>query len=750
MLARVTPRVVFLSHTSELRRLPAGRSFVDAAESAVSRAGDAVSDMAYFTAQDNTTAQASRDGVLKSDVYVLIAGFRYGTPVRDQPEVSHCELEFAAAGEAGLPRLVFLVGPNAMGPAEMFVDTEHGARQAGFRARLSDSGVTAAIVDSPEQLETAVYQALVELPRARAAAKRVWGIPARSARFVGREGLLGSLRPGVVALHGAGGVGKTAAAIEYAHRHGDDYDVAWWVPAESPELIPTHLAALARALGVDADEHNLARLMGELRARDRWLLVFDNAEDPAALSPYLPGGTGHVIITSRNPDWGALARPVPVPEFDRAESVALLLDRAPGLDAPDAVAGALGDLPLAVAQAAALLGETGWTAARYLELLADRTDAVLGTPPWALAFDRLAEDDPAGLQLLCAVAWLAPEPVPLTLITENTALLPRPLSEVAGDPLAFAATTSRLRSRSLAVVTPDTLQLHRVPAAMLRARGDWTATCVRLLADTVPGNPWDNPSVWPTWRRFLPHVLAATGPDRDAGAVPDDWSWLLDRAASYLHSRGEPQKAVPLLERVHADSLARYGPDDTRALVAANNLALSLDAANYPARARDLHQDTYDRRRRLFGDDDPRTLTSAANLALTLRELGDHDGALALHQDTFARRRRLLGDDDPRTLTTANNLAYTLRAMNRFDEARELYEDTLARRRRSLGDDHPRTLVSMANLAAILRKQGHLTEARDLYTDALARRRATLGDDHPDTTATARSLRAVEAELRDK
>jgi hypothetical protein len=43
------------------------------------------------------------------------------------------------------------------------------------------------------------------------------------------------------------------------------------------------------------------------------------------------------------------------------------------------------------------------------------------------------------------------------------------------------------------------------------------------------------------------------------------------------------------------------------------------------AAARDLDQDTLDRRRRVLGQDHPDTLASAANLAIDLRELGEAD-----------------------------------------------------------------------------------------------------------------------------
>ena len=53
-------------------------------------------------------------------------------------------------------------------------------------------------------------------------------------------------------------------------------------------------------------------------------MVFDNAEDPRALSRFLPDGPGQVLITSRNPGWRGIAATVAVREFTRAESIELL------------------------------------------------------------------------------------------------------------------------------------------------------------------------------------------------------------------------------------------------------------------------------------------------------------------------------------------------------------------------------------------------------------------------------------------
>lgn len=358
------PRRVFVSHTSELRAFPEGRSFVAAIESAIARAGDVVIDMAYFTAHDKSPAQLDREIVFSADVYVLIAGFRYGLPVRGRPEVSYTEHEFECAGEAGIPRLVFLLSEKAEGPAGLFRDTEHGSRQEDFRRRVQDSGVTTTEVFSPDHAETVVLDALTRLPATGSApgrAHRVWGIRARPQDVVGRAAQLTALHSALLlgrpaAVHGMGGIGKTTLVLEYAHRHARDYDIAWWIDAEQPDLIPDRLAALARALRLvdptEAPDTAVARLLGALLTESRWLLVFDNVEDSAVLAPLLPGGDGHVIITSRNPDWDTVAERIEVGEFVRADSVTLLTARVPRLTEAEAdrVAEAAGDLPLVVNQ----------------------------------------------------------------------------------------------------------------------------------------------------------------------------------------------------------------------------------------------------------------------------------------------------------------------------------------------------------------------------------------------------------------
>jgi tetratricopeptide (TPR) repeat protein len=757
---------VFVSRTSELRDFPVGGSYVAAVERAISACGHVVVDMADFPAADQVPAELCWERVRSCDVYVGVLGTRYGAPVRDRDEVSYTELEFDTATAARLPRLVFLLDKTAayVGiPPDELIDHQFGARQEAFRARVRDSGLVAQSFASPDQLRRLVEHALRELAERRRGAGplppgsvlRVWNIPARNRAFTGRDGLLAAVRERLLAgdkavvqaLQGMGGVGKTQLAIEYAHRFAGDYDLAWWVNSDPPGLIGDQFAALGAALGcVQAgagSEMVRAAVLAELRGRDRWLLVFDNAENPADVRLWLPGAGGHVLITSRERHWAEIAAPVEVDVLARSESVTILQGRVTGLSGADAdkLAAQLGDLPLAIAQAAGFIAETSMPAAQYLDLLRIQAGPLLDqvTPgsgyPRSLAAatqliaDQLDRDDPAASQLASLCAFLAPEPVPEDLFTSASGELPAELAARAASPLAWRQTLAHLARQSLARIDQRGLVMHRLAQAILRDRltpAQGTAVRERAEAILAANDPADpgNPVTWPKWARLMPHLLVA---DLATTSNPV-LCWMACNACRYLLARGDARIAYDLASELRQQWRERFGDDDQKTLEATLCLGWALREMGRYAEARDLDQDTLDRRRRVLGEDHPDTLTSANNLANDLHRLRGFQAARDLHQDTLDRRRRVLGEDHPDTLTSASNLANALYMLGRYAEARDLHQDTLDRRRRVLGEDHPNTLTSASNLANDLRSLGEVGVAPD--RDALSRMEpGSTGDD---------------------
>ena len=426
-----------------------------------------------------------------------------------------------------------------------------------------------------------------------------------------------------------------------------------------------------------------------------------------------------------------------------------------GLGAADAdrLAAQLGDLPLAVAQAAGFMAETGMPAAQYLDLLRTQAGKLLDqaapgssyprslAAATRLAADRLDGEDPAAAQLASVCAFLAPEPIPEDLFTSAPGELPGELAARAADPLAWRQTLAHLARQSLARIDQRGLVMHRLTQAILRDRltpeqAAATRACSEaILAAADPGDP-ANPVTWPRWAQLMPHLLAA-----DLAATDSrDLRWMACNACWYLLARGDTRTAHDLAADLRQHWRDRLGDDHENTLAAAHYLAWALRDMGRYAEARELDEDTLARRRRVLGEDHPDTLASASNLAIDLSDLGEYQAARELDEDTLARRRRVLGEDHPDTLSSANNLAIDLRNLGEYQAARELDEDTLARRRRVLGEDHPDTLPSASNLAIDLRNLGEHQAARELDEDTLARRRRVLGEDHPDTLASASNL----------
>ena len=226
----------------------------------------------------------------------------------------------------------------------------------------------------------------------------------------------------------------------------------------------------------------MERLLAELGGRDRWLLIFDNAERPADIADYRPGGAGHVLITSRYPGWGALGGRLEVDVLARAETVALLRGPDPG---PGRGAGRQARRRAGRPAAGRRAGRRAtWSRptchpedylrrfrTRRADLLA-RGD-VLGyhgriDTAWALSLERLRGEDPAAVQLLELAAFLAPEPIPLSLLSDMPSCSPSRCATAAADPDALADTVGALVGYSLARRHPDGFQVHRLVQAVIR------------------------------------------------------------------------------------------------------------------------------------------------------------------------------------------------------------------------------------------------------------------------------------------
>ncbi|MEV6129816.1 FxSxx-COOH system tetratricopeptide repeat protein [Streptomyces violaceusniger] len=648
-------------------------------------------------------------------------------------------------------------------------------------------------------------------PRLPASTPKASNVPPRLPLFTGRDEVLDRIRTTfqsrspVQALHGMGGVGKTQTAAEYCHRFASQYDTVWWLDAEQTVTLDSQLADLAHTLNTVpatmpvADAAQSARQ--HLRTNGRWLLVFDNAEDPDTFRSLLPEGVGHVLITSRDPGWHSAATPMDIGLFARAESRSLLAAYVPKLPQTEAdrLAEALGDLPLALAQAGGLIATSGFSVDTYLKdltatsRLLDRSAPItyqhktLGAAV-RLSSAHLARTDPVASELLRICAFLAPEPIPLdNWITKEGAQLPPSLDCLVGDPVAVADATAAMARLGLVRPQPDGLTIHRLTAAVLRDRTGANATAAHesahehaknLVISVRPDDEGRDPATWHEWASLLPHVMTLsetwTHDDNMRQLSLDATQYLLMRgttsaaydAARALHQRwsadfspdhphlltaetyladilnilGQYRQALAVIENVVELSRNALGDDHEKTLAANTALATTLTDLGQFHEARAIEEDVLRRRRSALGQDHRDTLASGNNLAVTLDALGDHHSARALKEDVLERLHRTLGRNHPDTLTTATNLALTMGDLGEHVQARALLEDIVDRSRKTLGDDHPNTLNTASGLAAALNTLGHHHKAQTLREDVLSRRRRVLGEDHPRTLSSYRDL----------
>ncbi|MEU6810947.1 FxSxx-COOH system tetratricopeptide repeat protein [Streptomyces sp. NPDC046831] len=610
-------------------------------------------------------------------------------------------------------------------------------------------------------------------PRSPHEPPRIWGnVPQRNRNFTGREVLLERLQErlssGVTAvlpeaLHGMGGVGKSQIAIEYVYRHSRDYRLIWWIPSEQENQIVQSLIELGEQMGlqVGSEMSAVPAVLDALRRGEPysdWLLVFDNAENPKQVRKYFPSdGPGRIVVTSRNFQWSTDASSLEVDVFAREESVALLRRRSPQLpdDAVDHLAAALGDLPLAVEQAAVWLAETGMPVQQYLEVYERNfTELMQSEPPgdyplsvaaaWNVSLGRLRETRPDALQLLQVCAFFAPEPIEWDLFSAVRGVsVPPELQSALDDPVKLGRAVREIGRYALARIDhrQNTVQLHRLVQRVLveqmnaQEQATMRHAAHQLLSHADPRNP-QRATYWPRYSALLTHVGAS-----QAIECEEPWTRrLVLNEVWFLRARGDHAAALRLGERAAEIWKERLGEDHEEVLAIDQQIAEALREQGADLRrAYELQSGLVQRFRRVLGEEHEDTLQAQSFMAIHHRIRGSFNEARELDRRVYDTSLRVFGADDPATLLAAHNYAVSLRLAGDSEHARTLDEDTWQRRIEALGEDHIYTLSTREAYLLDLQEVGRYEEALEGYDKLADEVTEKLGERHPFTALVNRN-----------
>ena len=564
----------------------------------------------------------------------------------------------------------------------------------------------------------------------------------------------------VVPVAGTGGIGKTALAMGYVAAHGEGYDVIAWVDAERPELIAGQYRTLVRNATThdvtEADAVAAARTL--LASRTPALVVFDNATTAAALHPYLPSGGVTVLVTTRNETWTARREVAFELEYLAPEVVVGWLGRELATSAPAdiaALAKRLGGLPLAVVQALAYLAaRPGTTAGGYVALLTTKdgqrkaygSEAPPGYPlpvaaTWDLAIQALATEAPAAVELLGALAFVAPDRVPIAVLD----------GLLGGTDVADAL--AALRRYGLVRAAGAHLRLHRLVQDITRwsLDADREAALVAAWAAHLEASAPDAEDhrnfAW--FADVAPHVLALMDHAEALGADAGALARAANQTGISLRLQASFRPADDLLVRALAIKEAAYGPDHPSVAVTLTNLGLVRQDLGDHAGAVEAHQRALAIKEAAYRPDHPSVAITLASLGLVRRELGDQAGAVEAYERALAIFEAAYGPQHPQVAITLANLGIVRQDLGDPAAAVDAHERALAIFEAAYGPPHPHVAMTLTNLGNVRQDLGDHAGAVEAYERALVIKEATYGPDHPQVAITLTNLGFVRRDLGD-
>jgi tetratricopeptide (TPR) repeat protein len=573
-------------------------------------------------------------------------------------------------------------------------------------------------------------------------------LPRRNIHFSGRLSKLADIDSGfqrnsVQVIAGLGGMGKTQLAMHWAHAHQDQYDICRWIMSEGGQL-SSSIRQFAEDAGIDPngrEEAEVVRRLFEYLRNLRWLLVFDNVEDAAAINAYLPqadrlGPNQHILITSRSQAWhnaGVLC----LIEFEPEEAIAYVNEHMQEDDqeSVESLVNAMGRLPLALSQAVAFIGETGVTVSMYLELLAENPSSALREIDAAHSYPHTVfstlmlsivriQQHPNALRLLRACAWLDADAIPLSLF-ENPNLLNCQRAEVY-EALRI------LRGYSMVeVIRSGYIKIHRLVQMVLQDEADSQSSLIAVTESLISSYRWfkQTETDFANTRELLGHhdiVRKHLHSVMIREQSPAEWTaryvTITRQLGDSYRVLGNAVKKRDLLQQALPIAEAHFGPNNIAVAQILTSLGNTWGDLGYAGTERDMQARALRIKEAHYGT------TDHIEVAFTMSNLGNAYGSLGnflterdLQISALAILERHLDRDDAEIGTTLRHLGWAQRRLGEFDQALQSFKRSLDiySMERNMGPNHPDTALAMSDVASTYGCLGQYHKAREMLERAL-------------------------------
>ncbi|KAJ7714251.1 hypothetical protein B0H16DRAFT_525160 [Mycena metata] len=611
--------------------------------------------------------------------------------------------------------------------------------------------------------------------------------PRPSRIFQGRQAMLDKMHQffntdsgnqHIYVLYGLGGAGKTQIALKFIEE--SSFSNFFLVDTSKVETIETGLKSIAVSKSVgDSVQDALMWLQSN---RNKWLLFFDNADDPKInLNDFVPKcNHGNIIITSRNPERRSYGAHTLVSDMEEADATTLLLHRAnqesseENLKLAAEIVKELYYLPLAIVQAGAFISKSedleGYLAlylSNRARLLSEKAalshDGYAQTvfTTWQSSFNQLSHLAATFLQLCSFLHYTGISEDMFCTASKYDFPLWSPPREELQEPLEFLSqflgptgewnslkfldVTNEIRAYSLISFDAKTklFSLHPLVHAWSRSTlldeeplQSCMSSILGMCITKIPGHEITLASV-----QLISHLVLLKSVNPDGGADFRRAFWRI------YYNGGKLQDAQGLAEQVLEKSQLLLGEDHPHTLLAMSNFALTCAKQGEFRKAEEVQVLVLEKHRKLLGEDHPGTLLAMGNLARTYSGLGEFRKAEELGVLVLEKRTKLLGEDHPSTLSAMGNLASIYSDLGEFQKAKELEVLVLEKCTKLLGEDHPDTLLTIANLARTYSGLGEFWKAEELGVLVLKKRTKLLGEDHPDTLLTMGNLASIYSDL---